>query len=283
MTKTEPYIKKANGELVLFDRTKLIFSLMRSGAKEDVAKSISETIESELEQGMRTAKIYERAFKLLKMQNRPASSTYRLKRAVMELGPSGFPFEFLVAHIFEEQGYKVETGIILQGKCVLHEVDVLAQNEEEVRFLECKFHNQSGVKSDVKAALYVHSRIQDLKAKWIQDHPEDKRLISGGLITNTKLTDDALTYARCTGMLGLSWDSPKDSGVLDKLRELQLLPITLLTSLSKREKQALLADGLVLCKEVITKKEVFIKHGFEESHILRINNEAQRLINDYRF
>lgn len=283
MIKSEAYIRKASGQLVLFDREKLISSLLHSGANDEVAETITKTIELDLEQGMRTTKIYERAFKLLKMQNRPAASTYRLKRAVMELGPSGFPFEFLVAAIFQQKGYEVQTGVILQGKCVSHEVDVLAQNEKEVRFIECKFHNQPGVKSDVKAALYVHSRILDLKEQWVKDYPEDKRFIGGGLITNTKLTEDALSYSRCSGMLGLSWDSPINNSLLDKLREFQLLPITLLSSLSKREKQAILSDGLVLCRDISSKKEIFLKHGFEENHIQRINNEAQRLINEYRF
>ena len=283
MKKDDSYIQKANGELVLFKRSKLISSMMRSGAKQHIAESISKVIEKDLINGMRTTKIYERAFKLLKLENRPAASTYRLKKAVMDLGPTGFPFEFLVGNIFREQGYQVQTGVILQGKCVFHEVDVLAQNEEEVRFIECKFHNQSGVKSDVKVALYVNSRVQDLKEKWFMDHPEDTRIIGGGLVTNTKLTEDARTFTRCSSMIGVGWDSPEKNGLLDKMKEFRLLPITLLNQFSKKEKQELLSEGIVLSRELLNSSDILKKLGYEENRITRINAEAKKLIDEYGF
>ncbi|TNE69538.1 ATPase [bacterium] len=271
-------IKKANGELVPFNRNKLIFSLVRSGANEHIAEDIANTVEVDLINGMRTQKIYERAFKLLKMQNRPAASTYQLKKAIMELGPTGFPFEHLVAAIYREEGYSTKTGVVLQGKCVFHEVDVLVENESELRFIECKFHNQSGVKSDVKVALYVNSRINDLKERWLIDHPDEKRFISGGLVTNTKLTDDARTFARCSSMWSMGWDSPNGESLLDKIKRFQLLPITLLHQLTKKEKQEILNEGITLCRELVVAESVLTKLGYEVPRIQRIIQEARTLM-----
>jgi Holliday junction resolvase-like predicted endonuclease len=279
--KGDTYIRKANGEHVLFNRNKLLYSLIRSGAREDVAEQIAEEIELDLFNGMRTQKIYERAFKLLKMRNRPAASTYQLKKAVMELGPTGFPFEHLVASIYREEGYRTKTGVVLQGKCVYHEVDVLVESDTEVRFVECKFHNQSGVKSDVKVALYVHSRINDLKERWLMDNPEERRFISGGLVTNTKLTDDARTYARCSGLWGLGWDSPDKDSLLEKIKRHHLLPITMLHHLSKKEKQEVLNAGITLCRELVQQREVLETLGMEIGRMERVISEADNLMQNY--
>lgn len=279
--KGDTYIQKANGEHVLFNRNKLMNSLIRSGAREDVAEQIADEIELDLFNGMRTQKIYERAFKLLKMRNRPAASTYQLKKAVMELGPSGFPFEYLVAAIYRKEGYRTQTGVVLRGKCVYHEVDVLVESDTEVRFVECKFHNQPGVKSDVKVALYVHSRINDLKERWLMDNPEDKRLVSGGLVTNTKLTDDARTYTRCSGLWGLGWDSPDKDSLLEKIKRHHLLPITMLHHLSKKEKQEVLNEGIVLCKELVENRGILEKLDYDLDKIDRIITEAKTLIENY--
>jgi len=253
--KDDSYIQKANGSLVLFNREKLIGSLVRSGAKEVQANSIADEIEVNLVQGMKTQKIYQKAFKLLRSGNRPAASNYQLKRAVMDLGPSGYPFEHLVSAIFRHQGYQVKTGIIMQGICVTHEVDVFAENEHEVNFIECKFHNQPGVKSDVKIAMYVNSRVIDLKNRWLKDHPEEKRTISGGLVTNTKLTEDARVFASCSGILGIGWDTPHKMAIMEQLTDMRLLPITLIPSLTKREREEIVKNGIVLCRELIQAKE----------------------------
>ena len=45
----------------------------------------------------------------------------------MELGPSGFPFEKLVGKILEQEGFETRVGVIVQGNCVQHEVDVIAR------------------------------------------------------------------------------------------------------------------------------------------------------------
>lgn len=276
------HVKKASGQIVPFDRDKLIRSLKRSGAYDQLAHQITDEIESEISHGLATKKIYQKAFQLLKRLNKPAATTYQLKKGVMELGPTGFPFEYLVASIFKEKGYQVEVGKIMQGKCVNHEVDVFATNENEVRFIECKFHNQSGVKSDVKIALYVTSRVNDLATKWKSNHPLDKRNISGGLVTNTKLTEDARTFSRCSGLIAMGWDSPSNRGLLDYLKLYSLLPITLLHKITKKEKARILDEGVILCRDLITNKGILEKLGFDLRRSEKIINEAKEMMGFYK-
>jgi hypothetical protein len=84
----------------------------------------------------------------------------------MELGPSGFPFEKYVAEILKYQGYRVEVGVIVEGFCVKHEVDIIAEKEAKHFMIECKFHNQPGTFCDVKIPLYINSRFLDIEKMW---------------------------------------------------------------------------------------------------------------------
>jgi len=115
--------------------------------------------------GISTKKIYQQAYQLLKDSSRPLAAKYKLKRDIMELGPSGFPFEKYIAAIFCHQGYKVQTGVIVQGHCVKHEVDIIAEQNNKYFLIECKFHNQPGIVCDVKIPLYIHSRFKDVRKR----------------------------------------------------------------------------------------------------------------------
>ena len=121
------FITKASGESVPFSADKLKLSLERAGANEDEIDRIIEEISSELYEGISTKKIYRTAFNLLKKDSGHLAAKYHLKRAIMELGPSGYPFEKFIGEILRYQGYKTTVGEIVQGKCVNHEIDVIAE------------------------------------------------------------------------------------------------------------------------------------------------------------
>jgi hypothetical protein len=89
----EVYITKANGVKEIFKPDKLSQSLLNSGASEDIARGIVEHISRELQDGMSTSVIYDHAFYLLGKKAKPLAARYSLRRALGELGPSGFPFE----------------------------------------------------------------------------------------------------------------------------------------------------------------------------------------------
>lgn len=66
----------------------------------------------------------------LKERNEQALAIrYDLKRALMELGPSGYPFEKLISDLLRKFGYRTKTNLTLQGKCVSHEIDVIAEKD----------------------------------------------------------------------------------------------------------------------------------------------------------
>jgi len=223
-------IIKASGEVVPFYSEKLKHSLLKSGASEEQVENILAQIEDNLYHGISTKKIYQQAYQLLKDSSRPLAAKYKLKRDIMELGPSGFPFEKYIAAIFCHQGYKVQTGAIVQGHCVKHEVDIIAEQNNKHFLIECKFHNQPGIVCDVKIPLYIHSRFKDVEANWLTLPGHDNKLHQGWVVTNTRFTSDAIQYGTCVQLNLLGWDYPSGNSLNKQIDESGLYPIICLTS-----------------------------------------------------
>lgn len=266
-------IIKNNGDEVPFSSKKVAASLQRSGADIDTINMILKTIKNEMYEGITTKEVYNRAFQLLKQKDRVLAARYKLKRAISELGPTGFPFERFIAAIFKKSGYKVEVGSILKGKCVSHEIDVIAEKNDETLLMECKFHSLEDKKTDIKVPLYIHSRFNDIKAfQQNNDHPV---FTQGWVVTNTKFTEDARQYANCVGLQLISWDEPKNNSLKNRIDHTGLYPITVSTLLSKKEKQFLLNHDIVLCKELV-------QQSFYLSHLGVSENRARRILKEMK-
>ncbi|MBI6119803.1 restriction endonuclease [Salegentibacter maritimus] len=243
---------KASGEKVQFSIDRVAESLKRSGANNKLINSTLESLKKELYDGITTKEIYTRAFSLLKKGNNTSASKYKLKTAIYELGPTGFPFEKFIAALLNHSGYKTETGKIYQGKCVTHEIDVEAKSDTKLILIECKFHN-AGKNSDVKIPLYIDSRIRDIK-NFRKNNNHKLELEEAWVVTNTRFTADAIQYGKCSNLKLLSWDYPKGQGLKDRIDRLGLYPITVSTLLSEREKNFLLSRDIVLCQDLINDK-----------------------------
>lgn len=245
------YVAKASGKREPFEPSKLRDSLKRAGAGEPEIETILKSTLAIFYDGISTKEIYQHAFQLLKKQARPAASRYKLKQAIMELGPSGYPFERFVGELLRHQGYQVQVGQHIQGYCVQHEVDVVAEKEQKHILVECKYHNRPGRISDVKVPLYIHSRFQDIRRRWESTHEEKARFDQGWIFTNTRFSQDAITYGNCVGLRLVSWDFPRQGSLKDLIDQAGLYPITVLSSLSRAEKAKLLVANIVLCRELL--------------------------------
>jgi hypothetical protein len=270
-------ITKSSGEKVKFSLEKLRASLNQIGADTQTVNQIIDTVRDELYQGISTKEIYNRAFALLKKKERYLASKYKLKKAIYELGPTGFPFERFVRAILKYSGYKTEIDKVLQGQCVKHEIDVIAHKGNETSIIECKFHSDQGLNCNVKVPLYINSRYQDVKTYWNSNPKNGTELASGWVVTNTRFTEDALQYGNCCGLYLLSWDYPKDNGLKDRIDRLGLYPITVSTLLSGREKQFLLSRDIVLCRELLNDKFYLDHLGVSDVRKERILKEVARL------
>lgn len=274
MNNEEIFIEKSSGEGEKFSISKLHNSLQKSGADQASIKKIINVVRDELYQGISTKEIYNRAFALLKKDKAIYASKYKLKRALYELGPTGFPFEKFIGALLEYSGYTVDVGFFLQGKCVTHEVDVVAKKGEEYIVAECKFHSDRSRKCDVKVPLYIHSRYQDI----LTNYKNSKNCPTAGwVVTNTQFTKDALIYGKCIGLHLLSWDYPFENGIKDRIDRLRLYPVTVSTLLTIREKQFLISRDVVLMKQLI-KDKFYLDHlGISEKRKEKIFKEINML------
>jgi hypothetical protein len=243
-------ITKADGTREEFKVRKLENSLRNAGAVKSEIETIVRTIEASLVDGMKTQEIYRKAFELLRSQNDPVAAKYSLRRAIFSLGPTGFPFEDFLGKLFEAQGYKTKRRLFIKGKCTTHEIDLAAYSPAHSFVAEAKFHAQPGIKSDLQVAMYSYARFLDLRDEKICKG-DQCGIISLSVITNTKFTDAAVKYAECAGIDLLSWDYPKHNSLHHMIEQFGVYPITVLTKLSQSHKQALLADGIILCAELL--------------------------------
>lgn len=270
-------IVKYNGDVVPFDVNKLINSLRRSNANENVIQDIVQKIEDQIEEGMTTKKIYQLAFRMLKSKSSVSASKYKLKKALMELGPSGYPFERFIGKVLEHEGYETEVGVIEQGNCVQHEIDVIAQKDNAHYMIECKYHSSQGRFCNVKTPLYIQSRFLDMENKWKHKKGHKNKIHKGGLYTNTRFTTDALQYGNCVGLLMTSWDYPNNNGLKDRIDRLGLHPLTALTNLTKAEKNKLLDKGIVLCRELHANPSLLTKIGIHQKRHKKILKDSEEL------
>jgi hypothetical protein len=273
--KRQVLVTKASGDQEVFDPGKLIFSLQRAGAPDKIIDQVVAQVRRELRSGMSTHEIYQKAFALLRKFQSHVAARYSLKRAMLDLGPSGFPFEDFIGEIFKTQGYTVQTGIVMQGSCVEHEVDLLAYNEHKFIIGECKFHNQLGVKSDLKVALYVQAALEDLQ-KYRAERGE-RKIDEYWLITNTKFTKSAMAYASCKGIKVVSWTYPRYGNLQDLIEQAKIHPITCLTSLTRGDKEGLMEKGVVLCKSIEENRKALSAAGITGPKLERVLEEGRNL------
>jgi hypothetical protein len=279
MVKPEYRIRKASGEKAKFSLKRVAKSLRKAGTDESLISEIIDSLPSILSETTSTRDVYDLAYKMLKRKNKLVASRYSLKQAIFALGPTGFPFERFIGAIFKDMGYQVEIGKEVQGKCVKHEIDVIAQKEDQIIFMECKFHSDQGRKCNVKTPLYVNSRFNDLLMAREMQQKEPTLSLHGWVVTNTRFTKDALIYSKCVGLKVLSWDEPKGKGIKDIIDKTGLYPITVSMLLSEREKAFLLSRDIVLCKDLLDDKFYLDNLEISEERKTRIISEMHNLCN----
>ncbi|MDD4204949.1 MAG: ATP cone domain-containing protein [Candidatus Delongbacteria bacterium] len=245
------FVRKANGETELFSSEKLERSLKRSGADSEAISEIMKIVTSTLYDGITTGKIYNLAYSQLKKRKNTHVFKYKLKQAIMELGPTGHPFESFIGKIMEIQGYRTEVALTVDGFCVTHEVDVIATKDSIQYIVECKYGKSSDKTVNVQVPLYVKSRVDDIVRKREKIKEYEGFIFHGMVATNTRFSPDSISYAECSGLYLLGWDYPAGNGLKDIIDREKIYPITVLSSLNHAQKQMLLDTGTVICRQII--------------------------------
>ena len=269
------YIRKASGKKELFDIEKFRSSLKKAGA-EDI---LIERLVSEVQQmSLRSTKeIYGYALSRLQQEHSAVAARYNIKRALLELGPAGFPFEQFIAELFRAQGFNAVTDQIEQGFCVEHELDVVMTRDSTIATVECKFHNSQKLKTDVKVALYCKARFDDIKKAREEQEAKKQRYHENWIVTNTKFTSEAIRYSTCAGIELLGWSYPSRENLPVLIDRYSLYPITTVPTLNRVQKHSFIKEGFVLCRDAQNYTHVMRKYGLTQSEINRLVRDAQEL------
>lgn len=264
------FVTKKSGEKEAFSQEKILASMARIGLSKDMRPQVLAHVRDRLHQDITTSEIFSHIVEFLDKNARSVSIKFNLKRAIFDLGPTGFPFERFLGRIFEAQGYKIETNIILQGECVDHEIDLLLEKDGKKIMVEAKFHNTAGVKTDIQTALYTYARFLDVGEK--------NQINSVWIATNTKLTDDAINYGRCKGIEMIAWSFPQDGNLQNLIEQTGMYPITILKDLSEEERERLLAADVVLCSDILSlNREDLERFSINKEHFLQILEDAKSI------
>lgn len=263
------FVRKASGEKEQFNPEKILKTCIRAGASEEIADKIIKEVEKRAFDGIRTKKILQMTIELLDKYSPRIAAKYDLKGAIMRLGPAGFAFEKLVAELLREYGYKTSVHQIIQGLCVKHEIDVVAENKKRF-MIECKYHNSPGIYTGIKDVLYTYARFLDL-----QDGSKKgvcKNFDQPWLASNTKFSSESMLYANCKNIHLIGWKNPKGKSLKDLLEKKKLYPITVLRKLDRVSQIKLSEVGLMFCRDLI-KKDIS-----ELMEMTKINKKQLRVL-----
>ena len=274
------YIVKADGKKEPYDEQKINSSFIKAGASPEIATEATGIINKKVKDNMSTDEIYHKALGHLRVLEPGVALKYSLKRAIMDMGPEGFAFEKYIAKILREYGFSTEVGQIVNGYCVEHEVDVIAKKEDKLCLIECKYHNSPGIKSDVKTALYIHSRFLDIEKASREKDNNNHISFEAWLVTNTKCTSDAIKYANCVDLKILAWHYPKVENLQYFIETKKLYPISILSTINEKQKEMLLDSDIILIKELDRYGTDYLAKliSVSQPQALKILNEASILL-----
>jgi hypothetical protein len=266
------WVVKENGEKERFRPAKVRRALRRSGLSNKEADGVLERLRPELSKGMTTKAIYRTVYGIVRDMRPEVSHKYNLKRALQMLGPAGYHFEDFTARLLELKGYDTQVRQRPQGRCVFHEIDVVATKGKERYAVECKFHNEPGTRCRIQTGLYVYARYLDLMEG--AKAGNCRRFTGAWLVTNTKFSEDVVTYAECVGMPLLGWRYPLKESLESMIDKTKCYPISVI-NMSNHTMQNLLRKGMVTVLDIPERPQKLVDlTGISLTNAKRIVREA---------
>ncbi len=262
-------VTKASGELETFNPDKMYRTILNAGASKELTTETVTLVKQKYYAGISTQEILDIILKNLKKEQGIAQR-YDLKRAIMNLGPSGFPFEEYFTRILDNYGYETKLGNYIKGKRIIHEIDIVAKKNKLKYMIECKYHNELGTNTKLHPAMYTYARFLDVG---IFDIP--------WLVTNTKCVKDAVEYGKGVNLKITSWNYPKINSLREMIEKKNLYPITSVKLINDKLKEKLFLSNIVLAKDILffSIPVLIQKTGLTENEITKIQEEVRDICN----
>jgi len=245
------YVIKSDKTKEEYNEEKVISVFKKIKVPEERIEKILEKIRKNLPELVTTKELYKFIFEELKKEKKELAYKLNLKNSLYLLGPSGYPFEKYIAHLFREYGYFAKHNLFFKGFCLNYEIDLLIEKENLKLLGECKFHQTKGKKNDIKTILYAYARHLDI----LKTNKDYKLLF----VTNTKFTSEVIRFAKCYSIELLSWDFPPEKNLPKLIEEKHFYPLTIFDFLSKRTLTNLFSYDIVSIRDFFNKEDGYLK------------------------
>jgi hypothetical protein len=271
-------VTKFDGSKQQFDKGRVIHTCLRNGASKETAEAIANRVERDIHEGVSTKEILNLICRYLG-EHHPESQFRVDLRSALSILRSKPDFEEYTSLILKDQGYNVRSNQILRGKCIEHEIDVIAQKEAKTIYVEVKHHDKAHTYTALEVPMKVWATLQDLAdGRKLGYHSID---FTGALIIcNTKFTDHARNYADCVGIAHMGWKSPVPNGLEDIIERGGLYPITLLKGIDRRLQRLLVENGIVLLRQLTGEETEMLarKRVISTSQLSLLKNGSRRIL-----
>ena len=229
------FVTKFDGRKERFDRNKIVSTCMNAGAKRSEAAAISERIERRGGE-LSTEDIHSMVVSELESSK---AMLFRLREAIAHLDSQSF--EIYIKRILESNGYKCEWNRIFDGKCIDHQVDIVAEKSGKRFIVECKHHRNHHRYLGLGVALQVQARLEDILDKG--------EAYEAWLVTNTKFSEHAKVYSDKKGITTTGWRYKEDLALDMLIHGSKMYPVTLLDATADVRRK-LLSNNLVTINDI---------------------------------
>lgn len=270
-------VNKKFGKTEEFNAEKIYNTALRAGASPDLARTVSDKVSKRVYEGIRTSEILKMVKKFLGEERLGLASRYDLKKSLARLGPTGFPFETFIGSLLNIYGYKTRLRQLVRGRCVTHEIDVMAEISDSggliKAIVECKFRGDDDMYIGLKEALYTYARFLDINEGSLLGlcEPADEVW----LVCNTKASDQAVQYSDCKKIKLLTWNYPPQNSLRDLIHRRNAYPVTVLSSLSRENLKRFMWSNIVLVRDL----SAYTPSGLSEKFKIKRRN-AEKILKE---
>jgi HJR/Mrr/RecB family endonuclease len=251
------FVIKADGRREKFSMNKIIRTCMRAGMPKKDAFKIAKKIKSEIKNNTTTRVIYHLILDELEKRKIPSSFIYRLRDSIAELGP--IEFELYTKKILEAHGYRCEWNKIIPGKCIEHQIDVIAK-KEKLFLVECKRHFNPHRFTGLGVVLQLQATLEDL-LDGFEEKKNKYRFDQAWLVINTKFSEHAKQYAGKKNIRLTGWRSNTEFSLERMIEKKKIYPITILNidfSLQKK----FLSRHIITIDDLLGKSKKYLSDKF---------------------
>jgi len=272
------YVTKADGSRQVFDKQKVVRTCLRLRATPQAAQNVADRIEAGARSGITTKEILQMIFRYMKEYRPEVRYITDLRQAISLMRPQP-DFEQYVAMLLREQGYDVETNMLLKGKCVEHEVDAVAKKGSECVYVEVKHHFQHHTFTGIGVFLEAWASYVDL----MEGYEEAKNAYQFNkvmVVCNTKISEHAKQYAACKGILYTGWNYPAGNSMEELINKKSLYPVTIIKTLDRKTEAKLGDVGVITLRQLVGSNmaELAAKTNVNKAKLKELVGKAREIL-----